>query len=392
MESAISVGLCLKGAKIPIRPPGWHFASTFGRHPTVAFSLVYLSLCRLLGLVRSARRSESDKDIEIMVLRHQVHILQRQLHARVRYRPSDRAILAALSRLLPRSRWRSFLVTPETLLRWHREAAKHKRRRWRKQRGPGRPAMSEELVGLVVRLGRENRRWGCIRIQGELRKIGIRVSASSVRRILRHHGLGPAPRSGPTWTEFLASQAKSMLATDFFTVDTVSLKQLYVLFVIELSTREVHILGVTDHPTGAFVTQVARNLVGDLADRGRSVEFLIRDRDAKFSASFDEVLRSEGIRVIKTPVRSPRANAYAERWVRTVRTECLDWLLVLGPGHLERVLLRYVRHYNRQRPHRGIDLSVPVSDSPVIAALPSLHVHRHDVLGGLIHEYRPVAA
>jgi len=142
----------------------------------------------------------------------------------------------------------------------------------------------------------------------------------------------------------------------------------------------VHLLGVTDHPTGAFVTQVARNLVGDLANRGRSVKFLIRDRDAKFCANFDEVFRSEGIRVIKTPVRSPRANAYAERWVRTVRTECLDWLLILGHGHLERVLRRYVRHYNQQRPHRGIDLSVPVSDRPAIAAPPSLHVHRHDVL------------
>ena len=164
------------------------------------------------------------------------------------------------------------------------------------------------------------------------------------------------------------------------------------LFVVELSTRQVHILGVTDHPTGAFVTQVARNLVGDLADRGRSVKFLIRDRDAKFCANFDEVFRSEGIRVIKTPVRSPRANAYAERWVRTVRTECLDWLLILGHGHLERVLRHYVRHYNQQRPHRGIDLSVPVSDRPAIAAPPSLHVHRHNVLGGLIHEYHPVAA
>jgi len=230
-----------------------------------------------LSLVCSARRFEPDKDIEILVLRHQVHVLQRQLHARVRYRPSDRAILAALSRLLPRSRWRSFLVTPETLLRWHREAAKHKWRRWRKQRGRGRPPMNEELVELIVRLGRENRRWGCIRIQGELRKLGIRVSASSVRRILRRHGLGPAPRSGPTWSEFLRSQAQSVLATDFFTVDTVLLKQLYVLFVIELSTREVHILGITDHPTGEFVTQIARNLVGDLADRGRSIKFLIRE-------------------------------------------------------------------------------------------------------------------
>jgi transposase InsO family protein len=183
-----------------------------------------------------------------------------------------------------------------------------------------------------------------------------------------------------------------MLATDFFTVDTVSLKQLYVLFVIELSTRQVHILGVTDHPTSAFVTQVARSLVGDLAERGRSVKFLIRDRDAKFSTNFDEVFRSEGIRVIKTPVRSPRANAFAERWVRTVRSECLDWVLVLGHGHLERVLRRYVSHYNRQRPHRGIDLGVPVAGNPVASTPPSLNVDRHDVLGGLIHEYYPVAA
>ena len=184
-----------------------------------------------------------------------------------------------------------------------------------------------------------------------------------------------------------------MLATDFFTVDTVSLKQLYVLFMIEPSTRQVHILGVTDHPTGAFVTQVARNLVSDLVDSGRSIKFLIRDRDrdTKCTTSFDEVFRSEGIRVIKTPVRSPRATAYAERWVRTVRTECLDWLLILGHGHLERVLRQYVCHYNRQRPHRGIDLEVPAGE--VGCTPPTLHrVDRHDVLGGLIHEYCPVAA
>ena len=181
------------------------------------------------------------------------------------------------------------------------------------------------------------------------------------------------------------------MATDFFTVETVLLKQLYVLFVIELTTREVHILGVTDHPTGAFVTQVARNLVGDLSDRGRAIKFLIRDRDAKFTTSFDEVFRSEGIRVIKTPVRSPRANAFAERWVRTVRTECLDWILIVGRRHLERVLREYVGHYNQQRPHRGIDLSVPVPRNRFTAATPSEHVHRHDLLGGLVHEYSAAA-
>jgi len=328
----------------------------------------------------------------MMVLRHQVRILEHQLHTRVRYWPADRALLAALSRLLPRSRWRSFLVTPDTLLRWHREAAKHKWQRWRRQRGPGRPPMSDDGVGLIVRLGWENRSWGCVRIEGELRKLGIRVSASAFRRILRRCGLGPAQRGGPTWTEFLRAQAQSVLATDFFTVDTASLKQLYVLFVIELSTRQVHIFGATDHPTGAFVTQVARNFVGDLADRGRSFKFLIRDRDAKFTASFDEVFRSDGVRVIRTPIRSPRANAYAERWVRTVRNECLDHMLILGRGHLERVLREYVTHYNRQRPHRGVDLGVPVPDSGMTSMSPSLDVHRHDVLGGLIDEYYPVAA
>ena len=178
----------------------------------MALSLIYLGLCRVLVLVASWRRSGFDKDVEIVVLRHQVRVLERQLHGRVRYRPAARAILAALSRLLPRARWRCFLVTPDTLLRWHRELAKRKWRRWRAQRGPGRPPMTGELVELVIRLGRENRSWGCVRIQGELRKLGIRVSASSIRRVLRRHGLGPGPRSGPTWSEFLRVQAHSVLA------------------------------------------------------------------------------------------------------------------------------------------------------------------------------------
>jgi transposase len=254
-----------------------------------------------------------EKDIELMVLRHEVRVLKRQLHGRVRYRTADRAILAALSRLLPRWRWRCFLVTPETMLRWHRELSRRKWKRWRAQRGPGRPPLVDEIVELIVRLGRENRRWGCVRIQGELRGLGIRVSASSIRRVLRRHGLGPAPRSGPTWKEFLVAQVSGILATDFFVVDTIKFTQLYVLFVIELESRIAHILGVTDHPTGSFVTQVARKLAGDLAEQGRSFRFLIRDRDAKFTAGFAEVLASEDIEVIKTPVRSPRANAIAER-------------------------------------------------------------------------------
>jgi hypothetical protein len=197
-----------------------------------------------------------DKDIELMVLRHEVHVLKRQLHGRVRYRPTDRAMLAALSRLLPRWRWGCFLVTPETLLRWHRELSCRKWKRWRAQRGEGRPPLGDEIVDLIVRLGRENRRWGCVRIQGELRGLWVRISASSIRRVLRSHGLGPAPRGGPTWKEFLTAQASGILATDFFVVDTIGLNQLYVLFVIELQSRIVHILGVTDHPTGFFVPRL----------------------------------------------------------------------------------------------------------------------------------------
>jgi transposase InsO family protein len=357
----------------------------------VVFSLLYLGLCRIFDLL-TARRTERDKDVEILVLRHQVKILERQLHRRLRYRPADRALLAALSRLLPRDRWQAFLVTPETLLRWHREVAKRKWRRWRQQRRPGRPALDPDVVALIVRLGQENRSWGCVRIQGELRKLGIRVSATSVRRVLRRHRLGPAPRGGPSWAEFLRAQAAGILATDFLTVDTVFFQRLYVHFVIELATRRVHILGVTKHPSGPWVTQVARNLVGALADQGRVFSFLIRDRDTKFTTSFDEVFASEDIEIIQTPVRAPRANAYAERWVRTVRRECLDQLLLVGRRHTESVLRTYVRHYNEQRPHRGIGLAVPVTSDPTDVTVVPGHIERRDVLGGIIHEYYRAAA
>jgi transposase InsO family protein len=182
------------------------------------------------------------------------------------------------------------------------------------------------------------------------------------------------------------------LATDFFTVDTATFRQLYVLFVIEIHSRAVHILGVSEHPTASFVTQVVRNLVGDLAERGRSFRFLIRDRDTKFTASFDEVFTSEHTEIIKTPVRSPRAKGFAERWVRTVRSECLDWTLIAGRRHLEQVLADYVRHDNGHRPHRGLGLAAPRDPESPTVDTPAGHIVRHDVLGGLIHEYERVAA
>jgi len=350
------------------------------------FSLLYFLIHRLLGV--GGRRAD-EKDIELLVLRHQVKVLQRQV-SRPRLNRLDRVLFAAASRAMPRSSWSSFVVRPETLLRWHRELV---RKKWtfRKKGQLGRRPIDPNVRDLVVRLGRENPRWGYQRIRGELLKLGIRVSATTVRTILLRHGMNPAPRrAGPTWAEFLRSQAAGILATDFFTVETISLKTLYVLFFIELSSRRVHVAGVTANPDSAWVTQQARNLA--IEERLSGVRFLLRDRDAKYSGPFDAVLRAEGVRIIRTPIRAPRANAFAERFVRTVRRECLDHVLIYDRRHLERVLGAYVAHYVDERPHRGLGLAVPAGIRPaqVPGATPTL-VERRDVLGGLIHEYRRAA-
>jgi putative transposase len=347
------------------------------------FSLLYFLVCRLLG---AGGRRPDEKDIELLVLRHQVKVLQRQVK-RPRLNRLDRVLLAAASRAMTRSSWSSFVVKPETLLRWHRELV---RKKWTQMRAghPGRPPIEPVVRDLVVRLGRENPRWGYQRIRGELMKLEIRISATTVRTILLRHGLDPAPRrAGPTWTEFLRSQASGILATDFFTVETIRLKTIYVLFFIELSTRRVHLAGVTARPDSAWVTQQARNLA--IEERLSGVRFLLRDRDAKFSGPFDDVLRAEGVRVIRTPIRAPRANAFAERFVRTVRQECLDHVLIYGRRHLERVLQDYVAHYVAERPHRGLNLAVPAGNrTPQVRGTTRMPVERRDVLGGLIHEYR----
>jgi transposase InsO family protein len=353
---------------------------------TVAF-MVVRQVLSLIGL----GPTPDAKDVEIAVLRHQLLVLRRRV-TRPRYAPSDRIILAALAKLLPRDRWPIFLVTPSTLLRWHRELI---RRRWTYPAiGRNRRALDPAVVHLVLRLARENPRWGCLRVVGECRKLGVRVSATSVRTILRRHHLGPAPRrSGPTWTQFLRTQAAGTLACDFLTVETIGLTRLYVLFVIELDHRRVHLAGITAHPTGAWVTQVARNLLMDLDEHAHRFRFLIRDRDSKFTAAFDVVFAAAGIEAVKIPPRAPKANAYAERWVRTVRTECLDWVLIRDRRHLEHVLAQYVAHYNTARPHRGIDLDVPIPPAePTPAGIDNIRrIERVDVLGGLVHEYRHAA-
>jgi len=330
------------------------------------------------------------KDVEIAVLRHQLMVLRRQI-AQPRYSPSDRLVLAVLARLLPRERWSAFLVTPATLLRWHRDLV---RRRWTYPHRPGRRrGLDSSVVDLVLRMARENPRWGYQLIAGECAKLDVAVSATSIRNILGRHRLGPAPRrSGPTWTQFLRARAGGVLACDFLSVETVGLSRLYVLFVIELDRRRVWLAGVTANPTGAWVAQQARELLMSMGEQAGRFDLLIRDRDAKFTAAFDHVFTADGIRVVRTPVRAPKANAYAERWVRTVRTECLDWLLIRNRRHLERVLAVYVEHYNSARPHRSLDLQTPLPAHRPPARTGSIgQIERVDRLGGLIYEYRHAA-
>jgi putative transposase len=275
------------------------------------WSLCYTALRCLLQLVLLRPRSEEFKELEIVVLRHELAVLRRQVR-RPELSSADRALLAAASRLLPRSRWSSFLVTPSTLLRWHRRLVA---RRWTYDSRTGRPPVDTELRALVLRLARENPRWGYQRIAGEIIGLGLRVSATTVRKILRQAGLGPAGRrSGLSWRAFLRQQAASMLAVDFFTVDTVSLRRLYVLFFIELGSRRVHLAGCTANPTGAWVTQQARQVAWTLQEQPSRFRFLIRDRDSKFTRDFDAIFASKDIEIVKTPVRAPKANAIAERF------------------------------------------------------------------------------
>jgi len=344
---------------------------------------------RLLGLAGLGPAADA-KDVEIVVLRHQVTVLRRQVR-RPRFTPSDRMVLAVLARLLPRDRWPVFLVSPGTLLRWHRELVA---RRWTyPHSGRSRRGLDPAVVEVVLRMARENPRWGYVRIVGECRKLGLVLSATSVRRILRRHRLGPAPRRGSvSWARLLRAQAAGTLAVDFFTVDTVRLRRLYVLFLVEVENRRVHVAGITAHPTGDWVAQAARNLLMDLGERADRFRFLIRDRDAKFTAIFDAVFAGCGIEVLPIPPRAPTANAYAERWVRTVRTECLDWILIFNRRHLHHVLSAYLAHYNTRRPHRGLNLAVPQpAPAPAAIARPGPRIERLDVLGGLIHEYQHAA-
>jgi len=354
----------------------------------MSVALAYRLLVTVLALLA---RSSSAKDVEILALRHEVAVLRRA-NPRPRMSWTDRAVLAALTRIMPKALRTRQIVTPGTLLRWHRRLAAAK---WRQPRPPGRPPVPDELVALIVRLARENTQWGVVRIQGELRRLGHRVAASTIRKILRAHRIPPPSGHDQSWRIFLRAHAGTLLAADFFHVDcAVTLRRLYVAFVIEHQTRRVHLLGITSHPTGQWATQLARNLAAELEQVGCRFTYLVRDRDSKLTAAFDAVFASIGIRILPIAPQAPKMNAYAERFVRTARAECTDRMLIAGEQHLRAILSEYIGHYNTGRSHQGenMELRAPDDDPEIIALpVPATQIQRRARLAGLINEYKQAA-
>ena len=354
----------------------------------------FLLITRTASWLRLSWREETWKTAEILLLRHQLTVLQRRQPRRPDLDWADRALLATLLAVIPKARRQGLrlLVTPDTILHWHRDIV---RRRWaaRSKRGKtGRPATRRNTRALVLRLSRENPDWGYRRIHGELAGLGVKVAASTVWEILKNAGIDPAPRrTGPGWSPFLRSQAEAILAYDFFTADLLDGTQAYVLAVIEHASRRIRILGVTLYPTGEWTSQQARNLLMDLGEQAQRVKFMIRDRGSNFTAAFDAVLADAGIRTVLCNVRTPRMNAIAERWIGGCRRELLDRTLIWNQAHLRRILLQYETHHNQHRPHRSLDSAAPLKPLPEPVDLEQYRVRRHARVSGMINEYRLVA-
>jgi hypothetical protein len=365
----------------------------------VLLRLAYLAVTSVFAALRLLAVSDRDKDAEILALRHQIAVLQRQLGAtRPRFAPGGRAFLAALLRRLPRDvagRFR-LLARPETVLRWHRGLLARRHAARSRPRRAGRPRTVRSVRLLVLRLAAGNPCWGYRRIHGELLVLGVRAAASTVQEILRQAGIGPAPeRAWTTWAGFLRSPADALLACDFFETVTVAGARLYVLAVIGHASGRVRIVGATAHPSPSWVVQAARNLLMDLEDAGSRARFLIRDRDGKFPALSGTVLKDAGIEVVLSGVQMPRMNALTGRWVLTCRRELPGRTLTWNQRHRVHALRELEQFYNSHRPHQGIANARPLralpSPIPTTDVAARLRVHRRDRLGGVLHEYRHAA-
>jgi hypothetical protein len=363
------------------------------------YTFLALLVSLSLDVLTVRRKTQGEQDLEILVLRHQLRLLQRKVEHAPRLSRFEKLILAVLAArfkasvhgLRQRLEQSLLLVKPEAMLKWHRELVA---RKWafRRTGKVGRPRTSAEVEALVVRLAKENAGWGADQIHGELLTLGFALGATTVRDILARYGIPPAPerqRKGSSWRQLMQHYAHQPLACDFFTVETAWLKTLYVLFFIEVGSRRVHIMGCIAHPNSLCVTQQARQLVWTLPEAKPTWRFLVHDRDAKFTAAFDAVFAAESMDILLTPPHAPNANAVAERWVRSVRQEYLDHLLILNQAHLRRVLTDYVTYYNLERPHQGIAHQTPVPSRPPPAQGP---VQRRDRLGGILHTYFREAA
>jgi len=365
----------------------------------VLLRLAYLGVTNAFAMLRLLPMSDRDKDVEILALRHQIMVLERQLGTeRVRFDASDRALLAALLHRLPRDVLRKvrLLVRPDTVLRWHRDLVARRHAAVSRPKRRGRPRTVHSIRALVLRLAGENPGWGYRRLHGELLVLGVKVAASTVWEILKEAGIDPAPqRASSTWADFLRSQADALLACDFLETVTLTGARMYVFAVIEHASRRIRVLGTTAHPTAAWTVQAAKNLVMDLEDTGCRARFLIRDRDGKFPELFDAVLADAGIDVVLSGVRIPRMNSIMERWVQTCRRELLDRTLIWNPRHLLHALREFEQFYNGHRPHQGIADARPLHPLPAPIAdldrLAHLDIRRRDRLGGVLHEYENAA-
>jgi len=351
----------------------------------------------LIELVRLGSQSDSDKDLEILLLRRQLAIYTRKQKRSPRLSRSEKLTLVVLGSKLKAITGRTInamgqvirIVKPTTLFAWHQQLIRLKWTYQHRRRG-GRPRTDPEIERLVVRLAREND-WGIKRIEGELLKLDYTLSHQTVGAILKRHGIPPEPQrsASPSWRHLMTHYKDQLLACDFFTVETLFLQTLYVLVFIEIGSRRVHFANCTRHPNGAWVTQQARQMMWQWTAPEPNLRFLIRDNDSKFTIAFDGVFRSVGVDVIPTPVRAPNANAFMERWIRSAREECLDKLLIINETHLRLVMREYTEFFNTARPHQGLDQQIPIPNTP---SEDRGMVRCRNILGGIIHDYHRDAA